>query len=109
MGKFLFITLALLLVLCLTPAYGADDEFYSMDGFDQPAAAPKGPVPWYISGVSYQGFKVVTVAEAEEVVESKPAPALALRQGEPYSSFKVEETCGACGCCFRKKAISTPR
>jgi outer membrane protein assembly complex protein YaeT len=90
MGKFLFITLALLLVLCLSPAYGADDEFYSLDGFDQPAAAPKGPAPWYISGVSFQGFKVVTPAEAEEVVESKPAPALALRQGEPYSSFKVE-------------------
>ena len=87
MGKLLTIVLAAALILCPAAASWAGDDMDPLDSFN--LQAPKASSPWRISGISFQGFEAVTPAQAAEVVESKPAAALAVRLSEPYDSFKV--------------------
>lgn len=87
MGKLLTIVLAAALILCPAVVSWASDDMDPLDSFN--LQAPKALSPWRIGGISFQGFEAVTVFQAAEVVESKPAAALALRQNEPYDSFKV--------------------
>ena len=87
MGKLLSIVLAGMLVLCLAAASWAGDDMDPLDGYD--LQAKKAPVPWRIRGISFQGFEAISPSDAAEVVESKPAAALAVLQSEPYDSFKV--------------------
>ncbi|MCB2191237.1 MAG: BamA/TamA family outer membrane protein [Deltaproteobacteria bacterium] len=87
MGKLLSIALVVMLVLGLAAAPWASEERDPLDSYDSPLI--KARSHWIISGVSFQGFKVVSPSQAKEVVDSKPAPTLAVRKSEAYDPFKV--------------------
>ncbi|MCF8040872.1 MAG: BamA/TamA family outer membrane protein [Desulfarculaceae bacterium] len=87
MGKLLSIALAGVLVLCLAASPWASEDMDPLDSYDLQTQGTQSP--WRVRGISFRGFEAISPSEAAEVVESKPAAALAVRLSDPYDSFKV--------------------
>ena len=61
------------------------------DPLDSYGLQSQGPdSPWRVREVKFKGFEAVSPREAEEVIESKPPPGLALHLGQPYNRLQVE-------------------
>ncbi|MCF8032125.1 MAG: BamA/TamA family outer membrane protein [Desulfarculaceae bacterium] len=81
--------LALALVLACAPALAQPEK--ERDPLDSYGLQSQGPSsPWRVASVRFQGFTAIKPGEAEEVIESKPPPGLALKMGEPYQRLTAE-------------------
>lgn len=83
------VLLGLALIMGAAPVMAQSEG--SGDPTDSYGLQSQGPdSPWRVSEVKFQGFQAIAPGEAEQIIESKPPPGLALRLGEPYSRLSVE-------------------